>query len=190
MDYVIEAENVGCVYPHEVSNAGASKQTCGIFIEKLKIPSFGVTAVIGPSGSGKSTLVGLVSGLREENACYDEKLLKFEKSGRSYSILEPQNFQRGDFGFIFQEPQLLKNIPAQLNIEMAAHSIGREIDSSLKSNLAKELQVSDFLFNDTGALSGGQAQRIACLRALIVNPEVLICDEPTSSLDQSTGIAP
>jgi len=65
MDYVIEAENVGCVYPHEVSNAGASKQTCGIFIEKLKIPSFGVTAVIGPSGSGKSTLVGLVSGLRD-----------------------------------------------------------------------------------------------------------------------------
>ena len=185
MDYVIEAENIGCVYLQESTNAGASKQVSGIFIEKLKIPSFGVTAVIGPSGSGKSTLVGLVFGLREENAGYDDRLLKFEKSGRSYSILESQNFQRGDFGFIFQEPQLLKSIPAHLNIEMAAHSIGRKIDLSLKNNLAKKLQVSEILFNDTGSLSGGQAQRIACLRALIVTPEVLICDEPTSSLDQS-----
>ena len=195
--HIIEAKNVGCLYdtnlevslqtdqvgiPHQNLNYGS-----GIFVEHLKIPSTGITTIVGPSGSGKSTLIGLLSGLREENASNEDKLLKFEKMGASYSLLNPQNVKRGDFGYVFQEAQLLKSIPARLNAEMAAQATATKQYQSKVDFFADELEISGLLDSKTSTLSGGQAQRLACIRALAITPSVLVCDEPTSSLDPSTS---
>ena len=57
----------------------------------------------GYAGTGKSTLIGLLSGLREENSNKEGQYLNFESMGTSYSLLNPQNVKRGDFGYVFQE---------------------------------------------------------------------------------------
>jgi putative ABC transport system ATP-binding protein len=195
--YIIEARNVGCLYDTKLEGSlqtdsmGAERKNfnhgSGIFVEHLKIPSTGITTIIGPSGSGKSTLIGLLSGLREENANKEGQYLNFESMGTSYSLLNPQNVKRGDFGYVFQEAQLLKNIPARLNAEMAAQATATKQYQSKVDFLAEDLEIGELLDNKTATLSGGQAQRLACIRALAISPNVLVCDEPTSSLDTSTS---
>ena len=195
--YIIEARNVGCLYDTELEG---SLQTdpmdveqknlnhgSGIFVEHLKIPPTGITTIIGPSGSGKSTLIGLLSGLREENASKEGKYLNFDSMGTSYSLLNPQNVKRGDFGYVFQEAQLLKSIPARLNAEMAAQATVAKQYQPKIDFFADKLEISSLLDSKTSTLSGGQAQRLACIRALAITPNVLVCDEPTSSLDPSTS---
>ena len=187
MEYIIEAINVECTYNPSNYQEKSSDQVLGISIGKLKIPAVGVTSIVGPSGSGKSTLVGLLSGLRQADSSGKNSSLNFNKSGRSYSLLDPKNFQRGDFGFVFQEAHLLKNLPARLNAEMTAAAISENLNNSKIDRIADDLEIFDKLEMKTSSLSGGQAQRLACIRALVIDPNILICDEPTSSLDERTG---
>ena len=68
MSYVIEAESIGCVYKDKSTQSGEFE----LFVRKLKIPSTGIIAITGASGSGKSSLIGLLSGLRAENAGHSD----------------------------------------------------------------------------------------------------------------------
>ena len=183
MSYVIEAESIGCVYKDKSTQSGEFE----LFVRKLKIPSTGIIAITGASGSGKSSLIGLLSGLRAENAGNSKRFLKFSGSISAYSLLETGNIQAGDFGFVFQDAQLLKNIPARLNAQIVLQILQEKLSKSPIDFLSHELKISDTLASKTAFLSGGEAQRLACVRALSVNPHVLICDEPTSSLDDQTG---
>ncbi|MCP4466596.1 MAG: ABC transporter ATP-binding protein [Halieaceae bacterium] len=156
----------------------------------LDIPEWSVAAgqrlfVHGPSGSGKSTLLNLVSGLLEcregEVAVLGERLDRMSRRKRD-------RFRAHHVGYVFQRFNLIPYLSAIENIELArcfSESRRRQPGGSAIQSLLELLNVaSDEWHKPTERLSMGQQQRVAIARALINRPELLIADEPTSSLDQ------
>ena len=181
--FVLEAENLICNYSDDDGDVR------GVVVEKLKIPKVGVTVIFGGSGSGKSTLLSLISGSRQPTLISDKSSLEFinNNSNDKADLIGNNLASRGYFGFIFQEPHLIKTISARSNAEIAQRYVGHDKNSLKIDELASEFEVLDVLSQRADTLSGGQAQRIAVIRALALNPQVLVCDEPTSSLDEETG---
>ena len=157
----------------------------------LNINSWSVAAgeqvfVHGPSGGGKSTLLNLLSGMLQadtgEVSVMDQRLDKISSRQRD-------RFRADHIGYIFQQFNLIPHLDAMDNIELA-HQFAREKTlSSLKDDIKSLL--SSFYIDPAdwqkpvAKLSIGQQQRIAIARAMINKPELLIADEPTSSLDQN-----
>lgn len=174
------------MYPD--AEQGGSGRLHGVFVENLRIPAGGVTAVIGGSGSGKSTLLGLLAGLRPANRVDEGSRIDYrDGTGALYDLLDGRRPPPGEMAFVFQESQLIKTIPARMNAELGARVAAvpdarRSVDA-----LAQDLGVADQMDRLSETLSGGQAQRIAVIRALCVHPRLIVCDEPTSSLDEETG---
>ena len=149
-------------------------------IDDVTIPSTGITAVIGPSGSGKTTLLSLLSGFVTAEA----GSLHFD--GRD--IVTAPRHAPGEVAFVFQAPMLLRPSSGAANAIQGAVLTKEAID---RTHLQTLLEVLD-LRDDGGRLlsgrvadhSGGEAQRIAVLRALLSDARAILCDEPTSSLDE------
>lgn len=188
IDTLITARNVGCIYSDKISEKTEAKalSTKGIFVDSLAIPRVGITVITGKSGSGKSTLLGLLSRIREENAQSKNPLLKLHRKNGDVSLLKNEDI-KGTMGFVFQEPHLIKNITVEANAELAFKAIGKSVSGSQIKELAKLFEIDHLWYEPASTLSGGQAQRLSVLRALAVDPEILICDEPTSSLDDETA---
>jgi putative ABC transport system ATP-binding protein len=142
-------------------------------------------AITGSSGSGKSTLLNLIGGMdRPEKG----RIVVDGKAITSYAEEQLTLYRRKKIGFIFQFFNLLPNITVFENIRMPL----------LLNGIGDEERVQDFI-RRVGLegkekslpyqLSGGQQQRVAIARALIHDPEIILADEPTGSLDSSTGAA-
>jgi putative ABC transport system ATP-binding protein len=143
-------------------------------------------SILGPSGSGKSTLMNIIgcldvptSGEYVLNGNVVEGLDEID-----LSIIRNQ-----EIGFIFQQFQLLPRLTALQNVELPLIYAGvPEKDRKLR---AKEMLVrvglGEKIKNRPNQLSGGQQQRVAIARALVTHPTILLADEPTGALDQSTG---
>jgi NitT/TauT family transport system ATP-binding protein len=134
-------------------------------------------AVLGPSGCGKSTLLRLVAGLIQPTAgavkVYDRRV----------------DGPRDDIGIVFQKPTLLPWLDVMANVTFPMlHKFGRvtvtEIDEARR--LLKVVGLSDFGSKSIDQLSGGMQQRVAIARALLLNPDILLMDEPFSALDALT----
>jgi len=147
----------------------------------LKLYEGEIIVVLGPSGSGKSTLLNVLSGI--DNATSGEVLFlgtQIEK----YGLDELTSYRREYLGFIFQTYNLISNLDVKENIELGMQlakdpiSINEIIDSVELTS-----QKNKFPYQ----LSGGQQQRVSIARALVKNPKVLFCDEPTGALDETTG---
>lgn len=188
-DWVLRGSNIGCVFPELDEDNQKTGVLKGVFVDKLEIPRAGVTAVIGESGSGKSTLLGLLTALREDNAAgIDGKELSYcGHGGVSRSLLGHRQLPPGELGFVFQDSQLIKTIEARKNAELGARVAGTADTGETVEDLAEILDLRQRLNLLSESLSGGQGQRIAVIRALAVDPQLLVCDEPTSSLDETTG---
>ena len=128
----------------------------------------GVTAVLGPSGSGKSTLLSLVAGFESPDA--GEVLV----NGRRIDRLPPED---RSVGMVFQNYALFPHLSVRENLAFGAS--GTEAVEST----ARMLEIETLLERDPETLSGGEAQRVALARALVSEPDVLLLDEPLSSLD-------
>ena len=181
-EFVLEAKDLICDYSLD------GKDVRGVIVDGLKIPKVGVTVIFGSSGSGKSTLLSLIAGSRKPTQINATTSLKFSKNDSvQIDLLQNNLASRGSFGFIFQEPNLIKSISARSNAEIAQRYVGESLSNPKIDELATEFEVLDVLEQRADTLSGGQAQRIAVIRALALDPDILVCDEPTSSLDEETG---
>jgi putative ABC transport system ATP-binding protein len=151
----------------------------------LQVEAGEVTLLVGPSGSGKSTLLTLIGALRsvEEGSL---KVLGEELSGSS----EQQRVAiRRRIGFIFQSHNLVSSLTVLQNVQLLLQL--KEPNPSLRieraSALLDAVGLSHRLNHYPDELSGGQRQRVAIARALAPEPELVLADEPTASLDSQSG---
>jgi putative ABC transport system ATP-binding protein len=143
-------------------------------------------SVMGPSGSGKSTLLNLMGCLDTPTS---GDIWISGTAIRDMSDTELTSLRRDRIGFIFQYFNLfpLLNIIENVTFPLMLKT-GKGVDPERGKEVLRAVQLDDKLFTHTPTeLSGGQQQRVAVARALINNPDILLCDEPTGNLDSKTG---
>ena len=137
--------------------------------------------ILGSSGAGKSTLLNILGGM--DVATKGEHVLD-SKSGTSFKEKDLQEFRRENIGFVFQFYNLLNNLTALENVEIAASLVKNPLDSK---EVLNKVGLNDRMYNFPSKLSGGEQQRVSIARAIVKNPKLLLCDEPTGALDSKTG---
>lgn len=157
-------------------------------IEALSGVNFSVdkgefVVVAGASGAGKSTILNILGGMDSPSS---GQIIVDNKYINNYSNKELITYRRYDIGFVFQFYNLVQNLTARENVELAAQICKDplDIDKTLDA-----VGLSDRKKNFPAQLSGGEQQRVAIARALAKNPKILLCDEPTGALDYQTGKA-
>ena len=137
--------------------------------------------LLGPSGSGKSTLLNIIGGI--ESA--DSGSIVIDGSAiESMNQKELSNYRRNHLGYVFQFYNLIPNLTARENIEVGAYLSKRPLDID---DLIETLGLTEHQHKLPNQLSGGQQQRVSIGRAIVKNPDLLLCDEPTGALDYNTS---
>jgi putative ABC transport system ATP-binding protein len=147
----------------------------------LEVLAGEVVVFLGPSGSGKTTLLNVIGGLDSPSSG------RIEVNGLEITQLSENQltkFRRAQVGFIFQFFNLIPTLTAKENVELAAELAGRPLSPE---EILREVGLGDRIDHFPSHLSGGENQRVAIARALAADPLVLLCDEPTVSLDFDTG---
>ncbi len=170
----------------EVSNIRKSYGEGGSYVQVLKGVSVGVEkgemcVIQGTSGSGKSTLLNCIGGLDEVDAG-SIKIDGEEIVGLKGEKLS--DYRRDALGFVFQFYNLVPNLTVRENIQVCEHLTK---DALNMEELLEVLGLTEHQNKFPSQLSGGQQQRCAIARALIKNPKLLLCDEPTGALDSKTS---
>lgn len=166
-----------------VHRFGATTALAGVDVDLADGESL---AVMGPSGSGKSTLLHVLAGILAPTSG-TVSLRGTPVQGLSEK--ERSLLRRRRYGFVFQFGQLLSELSARENVAPPAMLTGtpRAQAEAAADRWLADLGLAGAEGRRPGELSGGQAQRVAVARALATRPEVVFADEPTGSLDQSTG---
>ncbi|CAM3157560.1 ABC transporter ATP-binding protein [Pseudomonas floridensis] len=140
-------------------------------------------ALMGESGSGKSTLLHLVAGLDQVDSG------TIEIAGQRLDLMNERqlaNWRRTEIGLVFQQFNLIGSLKVADNLAFQARLAGR-YDSAWQTRLIERLGLGDLLERYPEQLSGGQQQRVAIGRALASRPGLLLADEPTGNLDETTS---
>lgn len=139
--------------------------------------------ILGPSGSGKTTLLNLIGGIEQATAgsvtVAGIDIASLDDDGRT-------QYRRDRVGFVFQFFNLVPTLTALENVQLLAEVTGPEAERRSRDALAR-VGLSEVADRFPGEMSGGQQQRVAIARALVKEPPLLLCDEPTGSLDLDTG---
>lgn len=137
--------------------------------------------LLGPSGSGKSTLLNIIGGIDQADSGYimvdNEKIEEMREK-------ELTMYRRKHLGYVFQMYNLIPNLNVRENIEVGAYLSDNPLDVD---ELLKTLGLFEHQHKLPNQLSGGQQQRTAIGRAIVKNPDILLCDEPTGALDYNTS---
>ena len=145
-----------------------------------------IYALIGPSGSGKSTLLNLLSLIDKPTS----GLISFEKKQIDFNNSKKNDILRANkIGIIYQQDNLLPDFTALENVYLAGLAAGNNKQQSKDKakNLLKKVGLSNRLDHYPSQLSGGEKQRVSIARAVINNPQIILADEPTGSLDLETA---
>jgi putative ABC transport system ATP-binding protein len=146
------------------------------------------TMLVGPSGCGKTTLLSVITGLLDPTAGRVSVLgvdLEGQSNGQKIA------FRRANLGFVFQQYNLLPALTAAENVAvpLLAAGVSRREAVARGRDVLATLGMAERAHARPSELSGGQQQRVALGRALIHEPRLLVCDEPTAALDAETGQA-
>ncbi|MBQ1602367.1 MAG: ABC transporter ATP-binding protein [Oscillospiraceae bacterium] len=137
--------------------------------------------IVGPSGAGKTTVLNMLGGM---DGCSEGTILVDGKRVSDFTPRQLTTYRRHDIGFVFQFYNLVGNLTALENVELAAQICDDPLDAA---TVIAEVGLAQRADNFPGQLSGGEQQRVAIARALAKNPKLLLCDEPTGALDYVTG---
>jgi putative ABC transport system ATP-binding protein len=137
--------------------------------------------LLGPSGSGKSTLLNIIGGIDAADEGYIS--INGEKTA-DMNLKALTLYRRKHLGYIFQMYNLIPNLNIKENIEVGAYLSDNPLDVD---DLLKTLGLYEHRHKLPNQLSGGQQQRTAIGRAIVKNPDILLCDEPTGALDYNTS---
>ena len=140
-----------------------------------------ICVLLGPSGSGKSTLLNILGGIDQADDGYIA--IDGERTG-DMSEKELTLYRRKHLGYVFQMYNLIPNLSIRENIEVGAYLSDNPLDVD---DLMKTLGLYEHRNKLPNQLSGGQQQRTAIGRAIVKNPDILLCDEPTGALDYNTS---
>lgn len=153
----------------------------------LTIPVGSFAVVRGESGAGKSTLLNLISGLEIPNS---GKIVVDGKDISELAKIERTDFYRHEVGIIFQGSYLQPQFTLMENITLPGVFAGMpEAERNAKAQqLAQMLGITESLSHLPSEVSGGQAERACIARALLMNPKIILADEPTSNLDEENAI--
>ena len=170
----------------EISNVTKSYGEGGSYCKVLNgistlIDRGQICVILGPSGSGKSTLLNAIGGLDTVDSG------QIHIDGKEITGLKPErlsDYRRDTLGFVFQFYNLIPNLTAEENIQVCSYLSKLQL---YMQELLDILGLTEHRNKFPSQLSGGQQQRCAIARALIKNPKLLLCDEPTGALDSKTA---
>lgn len=141
-------------------------------------------AIIGPSGSGKTTILHTIAGLEKPTSgkvyFYDKNI--FEMSKKELTIL-----RRKKIGIIYQFYNLIPTLNVEENILLPIELDKKKVDKEKLREITKFLNIDDRRKHLPNEISGGQQQKVAIGRALIINPTIILADEPTGNLDSKSS---
>ena len=187
---VLEVENVSKLYEnistgHEnilEQHKTENNSVLAVNDVSFQIPHGSFVGIMGASGSGKTTLLNLIATIdKPTNGAV-------RISGQNIVDMPDEaaaEFRRKHLGFVFQEYNLLETLTIYENIALALtiKEVSKEKIRPMIQNLSEKLDISAILDKFPYEVSGGQRQRCACARAIVVNPDIILADEPTGALD-------
>ncbi len=143
-------------------------------------------SIMGPSGSGKSTLLNLISLIDRPSSgsiCFDKNQVNFSETEKN------DIYRSKKIGIVYQQNNLLPDFTALENIYLASLAVNnnKQLSISNAEKLLNKIGLSKRADHFPSQLSGGEAQRVAIARAIVNNPEIILADEPTGSLDMETA---
>jgi putative ABC transport system ATP-binding protein len=176
---------VRCQNVVKVYDTGGQKVTAlnGI---NLDIPMGELMMLVGPSGCGKTTLISVIAGILDQDSGYCEV---FGEDLLNMSNQRKLAFRARNIGFVFQAFNLLPSLSAAENVSIPLIINGmKRAEAERKAiNVLEQVGLGARVTALPSELSGGQQQRVAIARSLVHSPRLIVCDEPTSSLDHETG---
>ncbi len=187
---VLEVENVSKLYEnvstgHEnilEQHKTENNSVLAINDVSFQIPHGSFVGIMGASGSGKTTLLNLIATIDKPT----NGIIRI--SGQNIVDIPDEataEFRRRHLGFVFQEYNLLETLTVYENIALALtiKEVSKESIRPMIQSLSEKLDISAILDKFPYEISGGQRQRCACARAIVVNPDIILADEPTGALD-------
>ncbi|WP_295797595.1 molybdenum ABC transporter ATP-binding protein [uncultured Microbulbifer sp.] len=149
---------------------------------KLDLPGSGISGIFGASGCGKTTLLRCIAGLQRcDNGSLSVNGEVWQAPGNRRNTLP---VHRRPLGFVFQQPSLFPHLSAGGNLEFARKRAREKVSVQEYRRVVELMGVGHLLAQYPAALSGGEQQRIAIARALLIKPRLLLMDEPLAALDQ------
>lgn len=172
----------------EFRNVNKTYHMGEVDIEALKDVNFVIEkgefcVVVGASGAGKTTILNILGGMDKLST---GKVMLDGEEISAYNNKKLTSYRRYDIGFVFQFYNLVQNLTALENVELAAQICKEPLEAMA---VLEQVGLKERAGNFPAQLSGGEQQRVAIARALAKNPKLLLCDEPTGALDYNTGKA-